>query len=110
VRFDCDGDLRTVSPTAGLALYRIVQESLANVARHTSGAPANVAIHIDTDIQVEVRNPSKVETPASPARDGNGLGLRLMRDRAESLGGTLHAGPDGDQWRVCAVIPAAAPS
>jgi len=111
VELECDGDLRDVPPTAGLALYRIVQESLANVARHTTGAPARVSICVDgRELRVEIRNPSADATRVGSARDDRGMGLMHMRERAESLGGTLRAGLDGDEWRVCAVIPGAVPA
>jgi signal transduction histidine kinase len=37
---------------------------------------------------------------------GSGAGVRGMRERAEALGGTLHAGPGaGGGWRVEATLP-----
>jgi len=106
VRLDCEGDLTSVPPTAGLAMYRIVQESLANVARHTARAPAHVSVKVDDGhICVEVRNPAPAGARGAPGRDGHGLGLVVMRERAEALGGTLRAGLDGGEWRVSAVMP-----
>jgi signal transduction histidine kinase len=105
VQFDCAGDLRLVSPAAGLSAYRIVQESLANIVKHTPGAAARVCMRIDeTNAHLEIRNPLANEH-APRRRDGDGIGLVFMRDRAELLGGTLNAGPDGADWRVCADIP-----
>ncbi len=43
VELTVEGELAALSPQVGLALYRIVQESLANVVRHTPGASASVA-------------------------------------------------------------------
>ena len=109
VRLDCEGDLTSVPPTAGLAMYRIVQESLANVARHTTRAPAHVWVKVDDGhVCVEVRNPAPAGPRVAPGRDGHGLGLIVMRERAEALGGTLRAGLDGGEWRVSAVMPGAA--
>ena len=106
VQLDCEGNLASVAPTTGLAMYRIVQESLANVARHTPRAPALVSINVDDGrVSIEVRNPAAADPLVSPARDGRGLGLVMMRERAEALGGTLRAGLEGDEWRVCAVMP-----
>jgi signal transduction histidine kinase len=111
VRIECDGDLASVRPTAGLAMYRIVQESLANVARHTARAPAHVSIAVDDRcIRVEVSNPAVANGRAGAARDDRGIGLVVMRERVEALGGTLHTGIDGEQWRVCAVMPASGAS
>jgi signal transduction histidine kinase len=105
VHFDCSGDLGLVSPAAGLSAYRIVQESLANIVKHTPGADAHVCMRIDETIaHLEIRNPMAT-VRAARRRDDDGIGLVFMRDRAELLGGTLKAGPDGSDWRVCADIP-----
>jgi signal transduction histidine kinase len=111
VRLDCDGDLASVPATAGLAMYRIVQESLANVARHAALAPAHVSINVENGhVCVDVRNPAPASLAAPSARDGHGLGLVVMRERAEALGGTLRAGLEGGEWRVNAVMPGASPA
>jgi signal transduction histidine kinase len=105
VRFDCAGDLDLVSPAAGLSAYRIVQESLANIVKHTPGADAAVCVRVDdANAHLEIRNPVAA-TARAPRREERGRGLVFMQDRAELLGGTLHAGPDGTEWRVCADIP-----
>jgi len=99
-----NGDLSTVGPTRGLAAYRIVQEALTNAIRHTPGRPVTVAATVDERrMTVVVHNPGDSAAPAEP-----GSGIRGMRERAESLGGTLVAGPDPDRkgWLVEAVLPA----
>ena len=106
VHFDCAGDLGCVSPAAGLSAYRIVQESLANVVKHTPGAAARICVQIDDDhAHIDIRNPLAATARVGRGRDESGIGLAGMRDRAELLGGTLRAGPDGDDWRVRADIP-----
>ena len=44
VELDVDGDLASLGATRGLAVYRIVQESLTNAARHAAGTPVSVRI------------------------------------------------------------------
>ena len=106
VHFDCAGDLGCVSPAAGLSAYRIVQESLANVVKHTPGAAARICVQIDGDrARIDIRNPLPATARAERGRDEDGIGLAGMRDRAELLGGTLRAGPEGDDWHVRADIP-----
>jgi signal transduction histidine kinase len=106
VHFDCAGDLGCVSPAAGLSAYRIVQESLANVVKHTPGAAARICVQVDEDhAHIDIRNPVSATARVGRGRDEGGIGLAGMRDRAELLGGTLRAGPDGDDWLVRADIP-----
>jgi signal transduction histidine kinase len=76
-----------------LALYRIVQESLTNVARHAVGARrVDVLLQrADGVYRVEIRDDgSGVDGTAS---ESGGRGVLGMRERAELLGGHLSAGP-----------------
>ncbi|MEV0293090.1 histidine kinase [Nocardia sp. NPDC050710] len=106
VRATFAGDLDTVSAGVGLALYRIGQESLANVVKHAPGATATVRLTVDeAAVRLDVDN----TLPAGPARDpGGGMGLSGMRQRAELLGGRIAAGPYDDGWSVRAEFPLAA--
>jgi signal transduction histidine kinase len=94
-----------VREAVGLAAYRIVQEALANAARHAPGGP----VHVDGRVAGDQLELSIVNGPATNgvmARPGAGLGLVGMRERAELLGGTLTAGLDGDGgYRVIATLP-----
>nr|WP_241031488.1 histidine kinase [Rhodococcus koreensis] len=104
VDFDLHGDLSAVTGTVGLGLYRITQESLANVAKHAPGVGADVRLTIEPErVSLEIRNPirGRVSAPDS----SRGSGLRGMRERAALLGGTLRAGPDGRRWSVRAAVP-----
>lgn len=96
-------------PVLGLAVYRIVQESLSNVARHATGAAVRVRIERAGDaVRVEVRNGRAPGRPASaPAPIGGGHGIRGMRERAGLLDGMLAAEPVDDGFAVVAVLPAA---
>ncbi|WP_405166084.1 histidine kinase [Nocardia sp. NBC_01499] len=105
VRFVCAEDLRPVSPAVGLALYRIGQESLANVIKHAPGASAFVQVAVDAAAAVlTVHN----TLPAGlPAQRGAGMGISGMVQRAELLGGRMIAGPIDGGWSVRAAIPLA---
>ena len=84
------------------AAFRVVQEGLTNVARHSAAANATVAV---------VRSASTLEV--SVVDDGLGTdqvveggGLRGMRERAAALGGQVEAGPvDGGGFRVAVRFP-----
>jgi signal transduction histidine kinase len=91
------GDLESVPPNAGLSLYRIVQESLANIAKHQPGARASVVLDCSPGRQhLTLTN----TLPAAVRRQTGGSGLRGMRERAELLGGTFTAGPRAGRWVV----------
>jgi signal transduction histidine kinase len=103
VDFQCAVDLSLATPTAGLALYRAVQEALANATKHARGAPVTVSVTRDGDqFVVEIVNPYEGEDQTV---DSTGMGLRGMRERVEALGGTFFAGPRGDGWVTSCVIP-----
>lgn len=103
IDFRLTGDTETISATTGLALFRIVQESLANVAKHAPGAEVTLRIEITPgDARVTVSN---TLPEGLPARRGRGMGISGMSHRAAVIGGTLSAGPEDDRWWVRAHIP-----
>ncbi|MEV2219444.1 histidine kinase [Nocardia vinacea] len=109
VRIDwtVDGLLDSVPDAVGLALYRIVQESLSNASRHAPGAPVQVAIVIGADaLQLSVGNALSA-TVARPVGNG-GHGIAGMRARALAVGGEVSAGPRVDGgFEVRARLPIA---
>ncbi|MET8526735.1 histidine kinase [Micromonospora sp. NPDC005172] len=94
-----------VPAPVGLAAYRIVQEGLANAARHAPGAAVRVTVRSGpSGLGVRVDNS---RPDVRPTVDGSpGHGLTGMRERATSLGGTFTAGPlpDGG-YAVVAELP-----
>ncbi|MDZ5619291.1 sensor histidine kinase [Nocardioides bizhenqiangii] len=99
VEYDERGDLTQLADATGLGLYRIAQESLANVAKHAPGSTAHVSLTVGRgSARLVVRN----ELNGSRARraDGLGSGLAGMHARAAQLGAALTAGPEGDDWLV----------
>ena len=91
-----------VPETVGLTAYRIVQEALANAARHAPGSPATVDARGFPDrMEITVRN----RRTKAESNGGGGHGLIGMRERAELLGGTLAAGPERFDFVVTAVLP-----
>jgi signal transduction histidine kinase len=102
VSFDIRGGLDAISDDAGLALYRITEESLSNAAKHAPSAQTEVLLEVKAkDVTLTVRN--DVHGPSDVPRGGRGL--PGMAERAAQLGGTLSAGPVGDAWEVRAVVP-----
>jgi signal transduction histidine kinase len=85
-------------------LFRVAQEALANVARH-SGA-TTVDVHLAwTDQQVCLTIEDNGHGFDGIAADGNGIGLRSMRERVEALDGTLLIASSSSGTRVEACLP-----
>jgi signal transduction histidine kinase len=104
VTVDVDGLTHCVPATVGLALYRIAQESLANIAKHAPDSKSTVALDVSSaSASLVVKN--RLPTAVSASRSAEGRGLRGMRQRVELLGGAIDVGPSGDGWSVRAAIP-----
>ncbi|GIJ80438.1 Signal transduction histidine kinase [Micromonospora phaseoli] len=109
VEADIDPAVGSLDAVRGLAVLRLTQESLTNVAKHagtSSVARLSVGV-VDGAVHWEVVDDGHGRVPATlPA--GGGHGITGMRERVEVLGGRLAAGPDGTGWRVGTVLPAPA--
>ncbi|WP_225438211.1 sensor histidine kinase [Candidatus Frankia nodulisporulans] len=95
-----------------LAAFRIIQESLTNVLRHTARGTTRVEVVVtlaEQRLTLEVVDHVLDQIP--PVVDDVapvGHGLTGLRERTAELGGTMSAGPVADGWRVHAVLPARA--
>lgn len=110
VAVDTTGEPRPLPPSTDLAAYRIVQESLTNVARHSAAKRATVSIRYGMrDVVIEVDDDGR-GAPAEAILDG-GNGLLGMRERAAAVGGELEVGSRVEGgFRVRARLPAEAGS
>jgi signal transduction histidine kinase len=104
-----EGCPRALSSGAELSCYRIIDEALANVARHAPGAPTRVVLRYRPGVlDIEVANgpaPGGAR-PAAPRPASGGRGVRGMRERAELYGGHLDARAcPGGGFAVTAEIP-----
>jgi len=106
VRSDVAGIPDQLPPALDLSAYRIVQEALTNIMKHEGLAPAVVRLCCRGGaVEVEVTNEAG-GLGATGTLAGPGRGLIGMRERAEVLGGSLHAGPcAGGGFRVRALLP-----
>jgi signal transduction histidine kinase len=104
VEAEIDEAVGGLDAVRGLAVLRLTQEALTNVAKH-AGPTARACLRISVEdgaVSWEVADEGGVSQPAAP---GGGHGLIGMRERVEVLGGRLTAGPAGSGWRVGTVLP-----
>ena len=101
VELSVTGELVNLAPTAQLAVYRIVQESLTNVLKHAYNV-SRVTVQIENrrgHVTVHVRNDG--DAPVDSASLSSGHGLAGMRERAGLYDGRFEAGSaPGGGWFV----------
>jgi PAS domain S-box-containing protein len=87
VTLDIRDGVEAVSPDAALCLYRVAQESLRNIARHSGAQSATVAlVRVNGAIELRVADHGVGFDPGQ-AREGRGLGLVSMEERVKLLHG-----------------------
>jgi len=101
------GTERRLEPYLEVMIFRAIQELLGNAARHSQAA--GVKMHVDMgneNIRVSVDDNGRGFDPEA-ARSTGSLGLKLIQERAEMLGGTLQVdSAPGKGARIVFVVPA----
>jgi two-component system, NarL family, sensor kinase len=112
-RFIVSTEFDRLPQSLELALFRIVQESLANIQRHSGSPTAQVLLSLDSSqITLEVIDSGHGMTPPSndtpqPQEPRLGVGIPGMRERMAQLGGLLDitSGPTGTAVRATISLP-----
>lgn len=112
VNLDVPGDLGRLSRELETAIFRVVQESLTNIHRHSGSETARIKIRLKgNDVCLDVEDDGKGMTvqkhlEVEPTFEV-GVGLRGMNERIRQLGGTLEigAGSDGTGTRLSVCVP-----
>ena len=114
-----------LAPAADVTAYRVIQEALTNVRKHSIRPEARLALDYDRgELRITVDDPGERGWPGAGDRAGGtadaaagpalaaapppsgGQGIRGMRERLLALGGRLAAGPrPGGGFQVNAVVP-----
>jgi signal transduction histidine kinase len=111
-------DFGRLSRDLETAIFRVVQECLTNIHRHSGSAVARIVIaHSDGQVRIEVEDkgngiPLQKRTEIMTSATGTpGVGIRGMRERLRQLGGTLEirSNGEGKGTLVTASLPAIAP-
>ncbi|MFE7512716.1 sensor histidine kinase [Streptomyces sp. NPDC057540] len=110
---DVTGRRRDLPAEASQAVRRVAQEALTNVRKHAPGARTAILFAYGPDeVSLEIRDsgPPRTDEGARVGEElrssGSGYGLLGMRERAELLGGSLDAGPEGPGFTVRLRVPA----
>ena len=115
--FVVTGEPRQLADVTDECLLRVTQEALANVRKHAAASRVTVTLsYLDDGVVLDVRDDGVGFEPAIFAATGDGLvggvGLQLMLDRVEQLGGTRvieSSGGDGTSVVVQLPVPLTAP-
>lgn len=104
LHYEKSGTPFPIDTGAGVHLYRVVQEALNNVSRHSGVHEAGVRLRfLQQVLQLEISDQGKGMTAR---RGGQGIGLVGMRERAEIVGGRLElVQPDGGGTLVRLTVP-----
>ena len=87
ISYEKSGNPFPVSPSAGIHIYRVLQEALNNVTRHSGARQAWVRLRFaERELELEVEDHG---AGFGPNGDKPGIGLVAMRERAELLGGAV---------------------
>lgn len=101
------GTERRLEPYLEVMLFRAIQELLGNAARHSQATLVKIMLDIGEDrVRVSVDDNGKGFDPDS-IQQSNSLGLKLIRERAEMLGGSFEIDSNiGKGTRVSFAVPA----
>ena len=104
---DTAARIPVLSQRADTAIFRVAQQAISNALQHAPGAPITVeGRRLETALELTVLNGPAHRPSTDPG--GGGTDLTVMRERADAVGGSLHAGPvEGGGWRVRLVLPLA---
>jgi signal transduction histidine kinase len=109
VELSVDGDPRPLPAPIDLAAYRIVQEALTNVLRHSAARTVRLGLtHEPSRLLIRIRDDGPAATGDTPRRAAGrcGHGIDGMRERALALSGRLTAAPHPDGgFEVRAELP-----
>jgi len=109
IKLSIADNLQRLAPEMELAIFRLVQECLTNIHRHSGSKTAQIRIAREPDkIHVEVRDQGKgmsKEQIAQVRSQGVGVGIRGMRERVHQLRGELVIESEAGGTRISATFP-----
>ncbi len=105
IQLEMADDVPTVPDSLGLTAFRVVQESVTNFLKHAGPTAQAVVVVAWSAEAIDIRV-SDDGVGGHVVSDGRGAGLRGMRERVATMGGTFTAGPrTGGGYEVKAHLP-----
>ncbi len=111
VKVNIPDDLGRLPASVELALFRILQESLTNIHKHSEAAKAEVSVtRLPGGLSLTIRDfgkgvPSHVLKRFRDDATGTGVGLAGMRERVRELGGRFEITADGNGTSIVVTVP-----
>jgi signal transduction histidine kinase len=107
ISFDVQGDARRLDPLIETVLFRVAQESLYNVSRHSDAKQAKVGLRFEGDrVVLQISDQGRGFDPTENFHPPRGWGLAGMRERVESISGKFNLqSAQGQGTIVEAIIP-----
>jgi signal transduction histidine kinase len=110
VQFDCSDSLPRFSAEVETSIFRVVQECLGNIHRHSGSAAARIHLESEQDVvRLEVQDqgcgisPDRLREISTGGRSG--VGVRGMQERVKQLGGDLHIHSQGQGTLIGVTLP-----
>ncbi len=99
-----------LAPELETALFRITQEGLANIHRHSGSPRADIRIQLSaTEVMLELEDEGSGKIPVEGGRNGHGarfgVGIPGMRERAQQLGGRMEISSSSAGTRLLVTLP-----
>lgn len=110
VNLELGPELGRLSREAEISIFRVVQESLTNIHRHSESPTATVRLNRASDsLKLEIEDQGKGISPQKQGALNNpgrpGVGIRGMRERLRQLGGSLELTSNGSGTKLLAILP-----
>jgi signal transduction histidine kinase len=110
VELELSPHLERMARERELALFRVVQESLTNIQRHSGSQRARIRIHRDSELTLEISDLGQGLSVGVPGGNEEprfelGVGIPSMRERVKSIGGRLDIDPTSHGTTVRVTIP-----
>jgi PAS domain S-box-containing protein len=109
INLDIAENLGRLPSDVELAIFRLVQECLTNIHRHSGSKAASIRIFVDAEsLHAEVSDQGKgipSKRLAEIRSGGSGVGIKGMQERLRQFGGTMTVESNGAGTRVVASLP-----